>query len=106
MSNNSAFDTLKGLLGDDAEEKIQSVMGALGNGNLPAEQGTNVINDNSLEYIARMKGILDEMGNSNSDSRAQLLLSLKPFMRNRRQENIDHAIKLLNMTKLAAIFKK
>lgn len=106
MANNSAFDTLKGLLGDNAEEKIQSVMGALGNSNLPAEQETNVINDNSLEYIAKMKGILDDMGNSSSDSRAQLLLSLKPFMRDRRQENIDHAIKLLNMTKLAAIFKK
>ncbi len=114
MPDNSAMDTLKSLLGDNAEEKIQNVLSSLSSNdsspasentdnNLPALSGAS--DTKGIESIIRIKGIIDELGSSGNDSRANLLLSLKPFMRSNRQQSIDSAIKLLNLSKLASLFK-
>lgn len=115
MVNNSAMDTLKNLLGDNAEEKIQTVMNSLSSDstaqNLPAvsepseNKAVNIQDNQGLEYAMRIKGIIDELGHQNNDSRSNLLLSLKPFMRGSRQQSIDSLIRLLNLTKLTSLFK-
>ena len=117
MPDNSTMDTLKSLLGNDAEQKIQTVLSSLsgsdsGNENKVAEQEQsetglqNISPDSaSLDSILKIKGIIDELGSQNSDYRSNLLLSLKPFMRGKRQQSIDSAIKLLNLSKLATLFK-
>lgn len=114
MSNNSAMDTLKNLLGDNAEEKIQAVMSSLSSDSpaenppstLPSPKNSSLVQDNSgLDYALRIKGIIDELGQQNNDSRSNLLLSLKPFMRGSRQQSIDSAVRLLNLTKLTSLFK-
>ena len=94
------METLKGILGDDSEDKIKNAMSSLS-----LVGGNNVGNDISMEYISQMKDIIGKLGNSNSDPRANLLMSLKPYMRTRRQGSIDSAVKLLNLAKLAVLFK-
>lgn len=113
--------TLKGLLGDNADEKIQSVLSALGNSrsasdsepastpapqasDLSSSQTNQVFNPDALEYIGKLKNIVDDMGKAN-DSRSNLLLSLKPYMRSERQKSIDNAIRLLNISKFSGLFK-
>lgn len=117
--------TLKSLLGDNADEKIQSVISALGNNpnisdllrsnsdsssshqtNKDSDNPKNspVLNLETLEYISKIKNIVNDMGNTN-DSRANLLLSLKPYMRGKRQQSIDSAIRLLNLSKFSELFK-
>ncbi|MDO4618198.1 MAG: hypothetical protein Q4B31_01580 [Clostridia bacterium] len=83
------MDTLKDLLGDDAEEKIKSVMSSIGD-----DSGSINMDD-----ISRIGSIL-----SKGDERSNLLLSLKPFMRSSRQQGIDSAIKLLSLSKLSGLF--
>lgn len=98
-----AMETLKGILGDGAEDKIKNVMSSLGS---VGDSSTNIIsNDDSLEYLSQIKDIASRLGNSNSDPRTNLLMSLKPYMRSKRQGSIDSAIKLLNLAKLAVLFK-
>lgn len=94
------METLKGILGDDSEDKIKNAMSSLS-----LVGGNNGGNDISMEYISQMKDIIGKLGNSNSDPRANLLMSLKPYMRTRRQGSIDSAVKLLNLAKLAVLFK-
>lgn len=117
--------TLKSILGDNADEKIQSVISALGNNpnisdllrsnsdsssshqtNKDSDNPKNspVLNLETLEYISKIKNIVNDMGNTN-DSRANLLLSLKPYMRGKRQQSIDSAIRLLNLSKFSELFK-
>ena len=114
--------TLKGFLGDNADEKIQSVLSALNNSNtgsseVPSENkpsqsappSTNVSsnsmpNAEALQYISRLKGMVDDMSRAN-DPRSNLLMSLKPYMRSGRQKSIDNAIRLLNISKLSGLFK-
>ena len=94
------METLKGILGDDSEGKIKEAMSSLSLVN-----GNNGGNDMSMEYISQMKDIIGRLGNSNSDPRANLLMSLKPYMRTKTQGSIDSAVKLLNLAKLAVLFK-
>ncbi len=113
-----AMDTLKGLLGDNADEKIKAALGALSSGG--AGENTETENEASpistpasppafdpatAESLMQIKNIVDNFTNSGNDSRANLLMSLKPYMRTSRQSSIDTAIRILNLSKLSGIFK-
>lgn len=118
MADNSAMNTLKSLLGDDAEQKIQAVMSSLSsssenndssNEELIPTQNTappTPIDTAGLEQILKIKEIINELGNSRSDSRSNLLMSLKPFLRQSRQQSVDSAVRLLNLTKLSNLIKR
>lgn len=113
---NSTLDTLKGLLGDNADEKIKSVLSSLSqngesNENRPAT-GTEMtpaqpplIDSTSIDSIVQIKNIVDNLTSNSNDSRSALLLSLKPYMRSSRQGSIDTAIKILNLSKLSGLLK-
>ncbi len=144
MADSNMLNTLKSLLGDNADEKIGAVMDALknssGNGTSGSSMADNInsvldsvsnsieVNDDhstipvsfsptsnsqntndlfspeGLAYMSKIKGIIDEMGSAN-DSRSNLLMSLKPYMRTNRQKSIDNAVKLLNLSRFAGLFK-
>lgn len=114
------MDTLKGLLGDNAGDKIKTALGALNavsdsgsskdddssgsSDNMPAPVRNQQINDDSLEYIMKIKNIADELSNP-SDARSNLLMSLRPYMRSTRQKGIDNAVRILNLTKFSGLFR-
>lgn len=93
-----AMETLKGILGDDAEDKIKNVMSSISGSSAGGQ-------DNSLEYIMQMKDIMSKLANNRDDPRSNLLMSLRPYMRNDRRQSIDHAVRLLNLTKLSGLFR-
>lgn len=110
----SAMDALKGILGDNADEKIQAVMESLGGGKdeqTPAlnEQKLNramdALGGENMEYLMQIKEIMNQLGNSRNDPRSNLLMSLKPYMRGTRQKSIDSAVRMLNLTKLTGLLK-
>jgi hypothetical protein len=130
---NSAMNALRGILGDNADEKIRAVMGSLAQSNgasspqetaiqptaaeeIPVEdviqestpsvntQGMPDIGD-SMQSLMNIKNVVDEMGHGANDPRSNLLLSLRPYMREGRQRSIDTAIRMLNITKLSGLFK-
>lgn len=100
-----AMDTLKNILGDDAEDKIKNVMNSLsssgGEGNtLPA------MNVDSIDQIMQIKNIMENMMTNRNDPRTNLLMSLKPYMNSGRQRSIDSAIRLLGLTNVTRLLKK
>ena len=118
--DNDMLGTLKGLLGDNAEEKIGKVMSALqGNSNPVNVENDISVSENAddspislsgtnssdmAQYAMRIKGLIDEMSNSN-DSRSNLLLSLRPYMRDNRKKSIDNVVKILNLSKISGLFR-
>lgn len=112
------MDTLKSILGDDAENKIRTALGAItasaeeneadtisGEQQLmPAKQNTPSISSDSIAQVMKLKSLAEDLSQAN-DTRSQLLLSLKPYMRSSRRKGIDDAIKLLNLTKFSSLFK-
>lgn len=98
-----AMDTLKNILGDDAEDKIRNVMGSLSASSDPSDTGFNA---DGLNQVMQLKNIVDSMTNNRNDPRTNLLMSLKPYMRSGRQRSIDSAVKLLGLTNLTKILRK
>lgn len=58
-----------------------------------------------LNTMLKMKSIIENMNNKN-DPRANLLYSLKPYLRDTKKDKLDQYVNLLNMTKVADIMKK
>lgn len=56
-------------------------------------------NNIDMETILRLKSVMDGM-NSKDDPRANLLLSLKPYLKDSRKNKIDQYMQFLNMSKV------
>ena len=118
--------TLKGFLGDNADEKIKGAMEMLKSSGMldnkenlgqqiessisvekPQVQNSSQngfpLTPEGLEMIGRIKGMFDQMTSTN-DSRSNLLISLKPFMRPGRQRSIDKVTKLMNIARFSGLF--
>lgn len=57
-----------------------------------------------IETIMKMKQIMDKMKGNSNDPRANLLTSLKPYLKESRKDKVDQYIKLFNMSKVMEIF--
>ena len=122
MADNDILNSLKGMLGDNADEKINSVMNMLkgdnnanidndikvdkssSDTNISKPDNSNMISPESLRYISQIKSIIDEMGSAN-DPRSNLLMSLRPYMNETRQKSIDNAVKILNLSRISGLFR-
>ncbi len=104
------LDTLKGLLGDNADEKLDGIMKIINpdGAQSPPIQSTENPNEQgeiSPEMLAMLKSVMSKMGNGVKDDRTKLLMSLKPYMGEDRQSTIDSAIKMLNLSQFSELFK-
>ena len=97
-----AMDTLKNILGDDAEDKIKTVMNSLSSADNTSEE---IDSSNGLNQIMQIKNIMDSMAVNKNDPRTNLLLSLKPYMREGRKHSIDSAVRLLGLTNVTKILE-
>ena len=68
----------------------------------------NNFNMNGLDMntIMKMSSVIQKMNNSKNDPRANLLKSLKPYLRDGKKEKLDNYINLLNVSRIAEIMKE
>lgn len=107
------MDTLKGLLGDNADEKLGNIMQILNPDNSTAappptpepSQNSDLSDTITPEMLMAAQSIIGSMSKNGDDERTKLLKSLKPFMRKERQDTIDSAVKMLNLAHLSQFFK-
>ena len=84
------------------------------NSNTDTDKNTNTNSNNSnnafdfsnidMNTILKMKSVMEKM-NSKNDPRANLLYSLKPYLRDGRKEKLDQYANLLNIAKIADLLK-
>ena len=70
-----------------------------------ASSDSNHANNNlniDFDTILKMKNIIDTI-NSKDNPRANLLYSLKPYLRESRKSKLDQYVNLLNMTKIVGL---
>ena len=60
-------------------------------------------NNIDFETILKMKSVIDRL-NDKDDPRANLLLSLKPYLKDSRKEKLDQYIQLLNISRVLNVF--
>lgn len=62
-------------------------------------------NNIDINTMLKIKEIMDKINSSHNDKRSNLLLALKPYLRESRQTKLDQYMKLLNMAPLLEMFK-
>lgn len=61
-----------------------------------SNNGSNNLNFD-IDNLLKMKKILDSLNNDSTDNRSNLLKSLKPYLRNSKQEKLDQYMQMLRL---------
>lgn len=76
------------------------------------QKSQNINNNNfdlngiDMNTIMKISSVIGKMNNSKNDPRANLLNSLKPYLRDSKKGKLDNYMNLLNVTKIAEIMKE
>ena len=60
-------------------------------------ENVNPFSNIDMNTILKMKQIMEKMNSKKNDPRANLLLSLKPYLKPSRKQKVDQYIQLFNM---------
>lgn len=98
-SNNSSKNTFNGASNNTSNNTANNF-----SKNSPSQDNTNQnsseMPDFDINTILKMKSIMDNMNNNQSDPRSNLLRSLKPYLRESRKNKVDEYIKLFRIGKI------
>lgn len=112
QSNNSSGSTtstattnptpdLNNILSQVSPEMLSNLGNMLNSNNQPSQNNSQNGNFNlDMNTIMKMKSIMENMNNKN-DPRANLLYSLKPYLRDSKKDKLDQYVNLLNVSKIA-----
>lgn len=64
------------------------------------------LGDIDMATVMKLSSALNQVKNSNNDPRANLLNSLKPYLKDENKEKIDEYMKFINITKIAEIMNE
>lgn len=99
------------LKSNDMPDEIKNVINNLSSSNSDvssksaedSELGSNSSPEFDINTMLKMKSIIDAMNKEKDDPRANLLKSLKPYLKESRKEKVDQYIQLFNMGKVFEI---
>lgn len=98
---------------DQIPDNLKEIISNMNNNKQEKEQcSEDVSSSNSfsgfdgidINTILKMKSVMDKM-NSKEDPRANLLLSLKPYLKESRKAKVEQYIQFLKMSKMMESFK-
>lgn len=86
-------------------EMLSNMLNMLGQNNTQNSSSNNNSSSSiDIEMIMKMKTIMEKMNSNKDDPRANLLLSLKPYLKESRKEKVDQYAKLFTMSKVMELF--
>ena len=93
LQNNEFPDELKNALNSFKNSSNND------NSNTDSNNSDFSISDIDINTILKMKKIMESMNSSKDDPRRNLLLSLKPYLRENRKKKVDQYIQLFGLEK-------
>lgn len=87
-------------------DEMKNILSSMQNGNKEEKTEGEEKDSPSIDFetIMKMKQIMEKMKGTEKDPRANLLLSLKPYLKESRKDKVDQYIKLFSMGKAMEIF--
>jgi len=106
--NENLLQNLMSMLGDNPSEKISSILDSLSANkenpkeepSVPVSGGADLLGGMDLGSLMKIQNMVSSLGGE-SDDRSNLLAAIKPFLNDQRKPQVDQAVKLLKLTKLA-----
>ncbi len=88
-------------------DEMKDILNNFASNNSQQDHSSNTSNTPNIDIatILKLKSILEKMNNSD-DPRANLLRSLKPYLKDSRKSKVEQYIQLLNMSKVMDILKE
>ena len=103
-NSNSNNNDLNNILSNVSPEMLNNLSSMLNsNTSSPDNQNNNQNSNNfniDMNTVMKMQKIMGNMNNKN-DPRANLLYSLKPYLRDSKKDKLDQYVNLLNISKIA-----
>ena len=96
MQNNEFPDDLKNIL--------NNFNNSSDNSNNSKESNQSATPDIDINTILKMKQVIDSVNSNKDDPRANLLKSLKPYLKESRQKKVDQYVKLFGLGKAFEAF--
>lgn len=106
LKNNEIPDNIKSIMNQFSSEQNGSSSSQDGSSNTTENKDCKNSDDSfempniDLNTMLKMKSIVDSMNKQQNDPRANLLRSLKPYLKPSRKEKVDQYIKLFSMGKV------
>jgi len=110
--NEEMFKNLSSMLGnvnssnssDNFKNIISNFTSNNSNGNNSGDSNNFDFSNIDMETIMKMKNIMSKMNSKKDDPRANLLLSLKPYLKPSRKDKLDQYIKFMNLSSVIEVF--
>lgn len=106
LKNNEIPDNVKSMMNSFVSEQNNSSASSEDSSNTTESKAQRNSDDSfempniDLNTMLKMKSIVDSMNKQQNDPRANLLRSLKPYLKPSRKEKVDQYIKLFSMGKV------
>lgn len=104
QNNNSQGLDLNNIMNQISPEMLNNFSNMMNSNNQSSDSSSNNFNLD-VNTIMKMKSVIDNMNNKN-DPRANLLYSLKPYLRDSKKSKLDQYVNLLNISKIADVMNK
>ena len=102
-NSNNLMDQLSQMLkSDNIPDEIKNIFNNINSSDASNKNDNNNSNsspDIDIESLLKMKQIMSSMNTSKDDPRANLLISLKPYLKESRQKKVDQYVKLFGIGK-------
>lgn len=114
--NNSFQDSNESNSNSINPEMLKNIMNMFNNSNNSnntsnSNDSDNASNSNAspnidINTLLKMKSIMDKINTNKNDPRSNLLLSLKPYLKESRKNKVEQYVQLFNMTKIIDVFNQ
>ena len=106
-SQNMDINKILSQVSPEMLNNISSMLNSTSSNSSTNNSSTSNQNNFNLDMntILKMKSIMENMNNKN-DPRANLLYSLKPYLRDSKKDKVDQYVNMLNISKIADFMNK
>jgi hypothetical protein len=111
VNENNMDDILKQfnkmIRNNDISDNIKDILNNFNKSNNSSSDSSNSDNnsfDIDINTMLKLKQIMESLNSKKPDPRTNLLLSLKPYLKERRKQKVDQYIKLFNIEKVLETF--
>ena len=106
IKNNEIPDDIKNMINNfsNSSNNSNSTSNTSNSNNNSSEENTSSTPDIDINTILKMKQIMDSMNSNKDDPRTNLLMSLKPYLKESRKEKVDQYVKLFGLGKAFEVF--
>ncbi len=104
MMNKGELNDVISQIPPEMIQNFSSMMSQNNSSSNNSNNGNFDFNQIDMNTILKMKSVMEKLNTSN-DPRSNLLYSLKPYLREEKRGKVDQYANLLNVAKIADIFK-